>query len=198
MKRGAHVENRVVLVRPSSAPVQKLLNQRFVCTGKNTQGDPNAGTSFQHAPNDPAGPCLRGNGEHNVQMLFLTPQGEIFGSLSGYLSPEDLQVELEFALDTFEKLEQTKDQARAKELIVLEHARQLQRLGFSEEQIKAPLNRAIPFAGNFDFSQGVNGMFDHFTKGRVLADHRYAMEHPLQPLKEFRSEDMVGAATRST
>jgi hypothetical protein len=77
--------------------VQKALAARFVCAWQDTSGDPEAGASFAHDPKEPATDLLRGNGEHNLQVLFLTPKGEIFHAVAGYASPKDFLDEIAFA-----------------------------------------------------------------------------------------------------
>ncbi len=85
----------------SDPHVRKLLNKRFVCAWINTQGDSNAGASFAHGPKEPAGGCLRGNGEHNIQLIVMTPKGKIFHVISGFISPKELREQLSFALKNF-------------------------------------------------------------------------------------------------
>jgi len=85
----------------SQPQVNQTLSNDFVCFTTSTEGDPSAGQSIRHRPKDPAGPCVRGNGQQNVQTLFLTPEGEIFHAASGYLAPEDMLAELEYARELF-------------------------------------------------------------------------------------------------
>jgi len=85
----------------SDRNLQNMLNQNFVNTFNNTEGDPTAGQSIQHRPSDPAGSCIRGNGKQNVQTIFMTPAGEIFHVATGFLSSEDLFKEAQFSLDLF-------------------------------------------------------------------------------------------------
>ncbi|HEV3024395.1 MAG TPA: hypothetical protein VGX76_18090, partial [Pirellulales bacterium] len=117
----------------SSPAVQKTIKSRFICTRVNTTGEPTAGASFSHAPSDPPGPCLRGSGRQNIQLLFLTPQGELFHALTGYVGPDDLAAELTFALETYEALQSQHDD---REQIVRDaHTERLQSLGYNEAQI---------------------------------------------------------------
>ena len=90
----------------SDPHVRRLLNRRFVCAWTNTQGDPNAGASFAHGPKEPAGGCLRGNGEHNIQLIVMTPKGRIFHVISGFISPRELRKQLAFALRNYGKDEE--------------------------------------------------------------------------------------------
>lgn len=74
------------------------MQERFVCVRRNLEGDPSAGESIAHEPGEEAGSCIRGNGEHNVQLLLLSPEGKLLSVLAGYTPPKDLLEELEFVL----------------------------------------------------------------------------------------------------
>src|SRR5262245_3271751 len=180
--------------------VKQLLNNSFVCAVMNTTGDPTAGESFSHAPKDPPGQCLRGNGEHNVQILVMTPTGELFHALSGYIGPDELEQELSFSLDTYASLR--RDPNNAKRIIGDQHERFLKQRGFTDDEIhRDGLNPLSGFA-NFDqlatrsvsptsgqFS--LDRMFEGFSRPRILSDHRFSMEHPMLPVSEFRPEMLV-------
>ncbi len=122
----------------SSAPVQRTLNEQFVCGLINTKGDPSAGMSMAHAPKDSPGPCSRGIGHQNVQCLFLTPKGEIFHAASGYIGPEDMEKELEFVLKTYESVKKSPSPAKAKELVSDVHLKRAKELGFTDAEIRQP------------------------------------------------------------
>lgn len=195
----------------SSAPIQQLLNDRFVCARVNIQGERTSGASFAHAPEDPPGPCLRGNGKQNIQVLFLTPKGEIFHVLTGYVEPEELQRELSFALDLFESL--TNDREESRRIVQDAHERYLRRLGFTDDDLRQP-SGGFPgaefgnlFAGGpqglADLIQGKQvpgiqnpeGLLASFSRQQVLSDHRFAIEHSLLPLRDFQPETLVGNGT---
>jgi hypothetical protein len=183
----------------SANGVRQLLNEEFVCLSLNTRGDPTAGESFSHAPTDPAGPCLRGNGQQNVQVLFMTPAGEIFGVLTGFVGPKDFQTELEFALATYRKLARQESDRRA--VVRDAHVEFLRQQGFSDAEIERPADdlRALlvntvprlPTGTDGDFS--LDGVIGGAAKNHVLADHRYAIQHPLLPMASFRPEALVGS-----
>ena len=120
----------------SQPQVQATLARDFVCFTTSTEGDPTAGQSIRHRPRDPAGPCLRGNGQQNVQTLFLTPDGEIFHAATGYRSPTDLLTELEFARDLLATLQQAPADQRA-EVVQRQHRQRLEQLGYSPAEIDA-------------------------------------------------------------
>ena len=153
----------------SDPQVQRLLNTRFVCAWENTEGQPAAGASFAHRPRDPAPSCVRGNGEHNVQVLFLTPRGEIFHVLAGYVSPKDLNEELRFALATFDALGKAAAESR-KSVVTKAH----------EGMVKQLEKRSFP------------GPLGDWERRRALADHRFAGQHPLLPVDSYRPEMLVG------
>jgi hypothetical protein len=190
----------------SSPDVQKILSDQFICARINTTGEPTAGASFSHAPSDPPGPCLRGNGQQNIQLIFLTPQGELFHTLTGYIGPEDLADELKFALATYEALQ---GQPRDRKQVVRDaHGKYLQKLGYAEAEINRPADDPLGGmpAGNMlggnilggmvpAFAQGSfapGKMFEGFLRGQVLSDHRFAMRYPLLPWKRFKPEMLVG------
>jgi hypothetical protein len=153
----------------SQPAVQKVLNQQFICAWTNIEGQPHAGMSFAHKPTDPPPSCVRGNGEHNIQYLFLTPEGELFHVLAGYLSPADLAEELRFATATFDALRKTRPDQRH-DVVVNE-----------QKKFLAAYER-----------KPATGFFAFFERGRVVADHRFTVEHPLLPASEFRPEMLVG------
>ncbi|HEV3006707.1 MAG TPA: hypothetical protein VGX78_19710 [Pirellulales bacterium] len=183
----------------SSPAIQKTLKSRFICARVNTTGEPTAGASFSHAPSDPPGPCLRGNGRQNIQLLFLTPGGELFHALTGYVGPEDLAEELTFALETYEALQSQHDD---REQIVRDaHTERLQSLGYNEAQIHqtgddpiggmlAGMAGIAPALARGEFAPGE--MLDGLARGQVLSDYRFAIRHPLLPWKRFKPAMLVG------
>jgi hypothetical protein len=194
----------------SSPGVQKILNRDFEAAYLNIEADPNSGVSFAHDPKDPPGQCIRGNGEHNVQMLLLTPAGEIFSTLSGYIEPEGLEDELQFALDTFAELGKHKESLDREVCVETSHVKYLEKLGFRENEIQAedlspffpglaglPAN-GIPFGaenlpGGLQMNNIPDKLFREFKRARILTDHRFAMRNPLLPVEEFKSERLVGS-----
>jgi hypothetical protein len=149
--------------------VQRLLNGRFACSWENTAGDASCGASFAHSPKDPPPSCLRGNGEHNIQTLFATREGELVHVVAGYVSGEELRREAEFALEILAKLEKAHGHGRTS----IVRAAHEERLAAIEKEES-------------------DGEFAGFAKSRRLQDHRYAAEHALMPLTEFRAEELVG------
>lgn len=181
----------------SDSSVQKVLNNDFVCLRLNTRGDPTAGESFSHAPDDAAGPCFRGNGRQNVQILFLTPSGVIFHVLTGFVGPEDLQSELKFALAIYRKLAVEADDRRV--IVRDAHVEFLKTAGFSDAEIERPASDFGALLANVASNVPAGnpgGSFDRMIEGaarnQVLADHRFAIEHPLLPLAKFKPETLVG------
>jgi hypothetical protein len=189
----------------SQPQVQQTLSRDFVCFTTSTEGDASAGQSIRHRPQDPAGPCIRGNGQQNVQTLFLTPDGEIFHAASGYLSPADLMSELEYARDLFLRLKDVPPDRRA-DLVQASHRQRLEELEFSTDEInsRGPGSRIginlpslLPNAGNFDaVIRGVAPAgsanrpptvdpFAAFARTQILSDHAFCIDHPLQTVRAF-------------
>ena len=153
----------------SQKDVVKRLERDYVVAWTNTEGEAAAGGSFAHEPSDPEPSCSRGNGEHNIQLLFLTPQGEIFHTLSGYLSAKELTAELDFGRKLFQAMVKA---APGERLSVLrkEHRAYLAQL--EKRTFEGPLA--------------------DWARRRTLSDHRFALHHALLPKDEFRTEMMVG------
>lgn len=156
----------------SDKSVRKLLQREFVLTWLDLEGDEAAGSSFAHPPSDPAPSCIRGNGEHNVQLLVVTPAGEIVHALAGFISPTELLEELEFALEVFEGLDTT-DEDTIRETLVAPHMDFAERLADREWE----------------------GLLGDWEQRRAIADHRWVARHPLARASEFETEHLVGNAT---
>jgi hypothetical protein len=77
--------------------VRKALKKDFVCSWFDATGDPEMGRSFAHDPKEKGRKLERGSGEHNLQVLFLTPKGEIFHAVAGYSTPKDFLAEIALA-----------------------------------------------------------------------------------------------------
>lgn len=166
----------------SDPDVRNLLNQNFVNTYSDTTGDPTAGQSIWHAPDDPAGACIRGNGRQNVQTLFLTPEGEIIHAVTGYVSAEDLAGEIEFAQSLFDEIQEASDSPEA--VVRRAHERRMTEWGFDEDEIAngRGLGAVLPILGGGD--DLLKGMIER----QVLADHRFSIEHPLMGYREFEKD----------
>lgn len=67
----------------------------YALAWKNIKDEKCAGRSFRHDPDEGATNLMRGIGNHNVQLLFLNPKGELLHALAGYWSAKDLAHELE-------------------------------------------------------------------------------------------------------
>jgi hypothetical protein len=157
--------------------VKKLLQKEFVCAWVNLEGEAIAGSSFAHEPGTPAGQCVRGNGEHNIQLLTMTPEGKVFHVLAGYVAPRELVEELRLALSIFGSLD---DEVRTspEDRVVAAHK------DFLAEHDK----RAS------DAPEGLETLLD-MQHSRVRQDHRFCMRRPLMDVADFRPEMLVGNAT---
>jgi hypothetical protein len=185
----------------SNAKVNRLLNDKFVCANVNIQGDPNSGESFSHLPRDPVGPCLRGNGEHNVQMITMSPAGEIFHVLSGYIGPEELLAELQFAEASWHELAKIEDADARKKVLVASHekfVREAETRRYDADDAPVPGAAAglrdIQKQLRLPFGEELQNLTAGFTGQRGALDHAFAIKHPLLPYKEYRSEELVGNA----
>ena len=182
----------------SNRKVQDLLNNNFVNTFSNTTGDPTAGKSINHAPDDQAGNCVRGNGKQNVQTLFLTPEGDILHAVTGVLSSPDIASEILFAGELFKQIEESDD---ANEMVVSQHRLRLSDEGFTEEQIDDQSPMALmrmmssqmgPSMASGSRSRNMrNGRPDPlaaFSKMQFLTDNKFSIQHPLLNIEEFESD----------
>ena len=150
--------------------VKRFLSQQFRLAWTNIEGDPSAGSSYAHKPQEPMVYCLRGNGEHNVQMLVCDPKGRLVHAFAGYLNPKALIEELSFAVKLLGKLRSTKELKNQKKLIAKTH---------KEAEAK-------------DKTRQYKGALATFIKNRLTADHKYCRRHPLMPASNFEASEMVG------
>jgi len=133
----------------------------FALAWTNIAGDKTCGESFRHEPGEAAGELLRGNGEHNMQVLLLTPRGEIAHILAGYCGPKDMLDELALAKRAV---------AMTSERLAALHAEKARELD--------------PGAPTADM-----GWCGRHWRHRA---HEYMSTHALQPVADYRAEDLVG------
>lgn len=157
----------------SSKDVISKLKRNFVCVWDNTEGESNAGGSFAHPPSDPAPQCIRGNGEHNVQTLFLTPDRKLLHTVAGFVSGPELVQELNFVENLWELVKRAQTESAKKYLITNAH------------------KQALREADKRTFT----GPLADWAKRRVRSDHAFAQRNPLLPAASYRSEDHVGKST---
>ncbi len=157
----------------SNRKVQRLLKDRFVCAWVNTEGQKSAGASFAHEPGEAAPSCVRGNGKQNVQMIFLTPQGEIFHVLAGYINADQLAEELEFARKTYEKVLSASNPEEQEATVVSAHKTMAKKL--QDKKFDGPLGK--------------------WERRRALKDHEFMTKHPLIHVDAFRPEMLVGSGS---
>lgn len=190
--------------------VRRVLNNEFVCCYADTTGDPTSGASFSHAPDDQPGPCGRGAGRQNVQVIFMTPASEIVHVATGFLEADDLLEEIAYARELFGIL--SKNGTSRKQTVVTSHESHLRDLGFQPNEITADDNRLTdmfldgPNPQDFGINMpnvkdlGVNvpgvgaNMFQDIGRQRVLKDHKFVMRNPLITRKEFEKnpQSLVG------
>jgi hypothetical protein len=180
----------------SNKSVRRLLNQEFVNTYTNTTGDPTAGKSICHSPDDLPGHCERGVGGQNVQTIFMTPEGKIFHAANGYLSPEDLLAEIKFAKGLFAQIKGA--EGGAERLVREAHRERLGELGFSKEEIADALSgdpfRRVDLIGNFE---GGN-IFAGKTKEAILTGNAFSIKHPMMDYQDFEADPTVLVGKGST
>lgn len=190
--------------------VQRALNNDFVCCYTDTTGDPTSGASFSHAPSEPPGPCGRGAGRQNVQVIFMTPSSEIFHVATGYLEPDDLIAEIEYANQLFTTLQ--RGGSHRKQSVVDSHRARLRKLGFKPDEIGAadnalsdallggpnPQDLGIKMPTAKDFGVNVPGpgasFFQNIGRQRILKDHKFVIRNPLITRKQFETnpQTLVG------
>ncbi len=161
----------------SQDSVKQLVNDRFVAAWVNIKDDPAAGSSVRHPAGDKAADMARGLGEHNTQLLVLTPDGKIVNALAGYVGPADLLEELKFSLTQLETLRKTPEAQRSR---VLAQAHKK----FADEVAKRSPSGM----------EKVIGQLKTVGPQRAAADHRFVAEHPLLPVQSFTTALMVGNA----
>ena len=193
----------------SNAQVQDVLNKEFVCCSTNTLGDRSAGASLAHAPTDPPGPCGRGAGRQNIQVVFLTPEGQVFHVVSGYLDSVALLDEITFAREIW--MEVNEAESEAKEVVENKHQQRLDSLGYTNREIRgvgtpnfelrlkglspADLGFEFPKLPGLELPGGTPLPFgEDLSRLRTLKDHHYAMHHPLIPYRQFdqKVSELVG------
>lgn len=164
----------------SNDEVRQVLNDQFICAWFNIKDDPAAGMSFSHPPGDQAMDLLRGLGEHNNQILMVTPNGKILNALAGYIGPSDLLEELHFGVNLLAKVNKASEGNRESEVTKAHKT-------FAEQfEVKKPANNG--FFGMPDFGAG----FMQTGSKRAASDHRWTAAHPLMPAKNFTTGGMVG------
>lgn len=82
----------------SSNRLLGILKSSFVCGFKNIKDEPYAGASGHHDPDTAAVHTTNGAGPHNVQIFLLNSDGIVLHCLPGYWAPDDLVLEMRFAL----------------------------------------------------------------------------------------------------
>ena len=193
----------------SNDQVQQQLQNRFVSTFSNTDGDPTAGKSIWHSPQDSPGHCIQGNGKQNVQTIFMTPNQEIFHVATGFLPPSVLAQEIDFASELFETLK-SRD-VDPQEIVRVTHQDRLRDLGFDEQRINSngsPLEmmggmgtfpemvgsnqRRQPFTGQAGFDP-----FAPFVRQQVLDDNRFSVRYPMMKWQTLQNDptNLVGNGT---
>ena len=183
----------------STPQIRNTIANHFVPLNSNIEGDPLAGESIGHAPNEPPGDCIRGNGRQNVQTIFMTPDEEIFHVATGFLSPQDMMTEMEFAKELFDSLN-TEDENRH-DLVRKAHQDVLTNLGSQNTQKFADEPMAEAMRGMMNFGQngqlpisGMGNPFQQLSNQLMTQDQRFMVKRPLIQRTDFETDpgDLVG------
>lgn len=183
----------------STPQIRNTIANHFVPLNSNIEGDPLAGESIGHAPNEPPGDCIRGNGRQNVQTIFMTPDEEIFHVATGFLSPQDMMTEMEFAKELFDSLN-TEDENRH-DLVRKAHQDVLTNLGSQNTQKFADEPMAEAMKGMMNFGQngqlpisGMGNPFQQLSNQLMTQDQRFMVKRPLIQRTDFERDpgDLVG------
>jgi hypothetical protein len=166
----------------SDRGVKKLLNDQFICTWVNIADDPAAGSSHPHPCTDAANELARGLGEHNLQLLILTPDGRLLSAMAGYIGPAALLEELQFGRSQWETLQKTPEAERRRSL----------------EKAHKEFARTLAERKGGD---GLVGQQEEFFgklkmvgNQRGVADHEFSARKALLPVEKFTTALMVGNA----
>ena len=183
----------------STPQIRNTIANHFVPLNSNIEGDPLAGESIGHAPNEPPGDCIRGNGRQNVQTIFMTPDEEIFHVATGFLSPQNMMTEMEFAKELFDSLN-TEDENRH-DLVRKAHQDVLTNLGSQNTQKFADEPMADALRGMMNFGQngqmpisGMGNPFQQLSNQLMTQDQRFMVKRPLIQRTDFERDpgDLVG------
>ena len=160
--------------------------------------------SFKHGPKESAGFCMRGNGEHNLQIVILDADGRMVHAMAGFIDPKAFLKELVFGRDLARRVDGLDDDV-GEPLVARAHRRRLRALD-GTEGTKGNRSRTSNGA-NDDDDHDDGSLFDRLRSGggaadllgsltdsRVKSDHRFCRKNPLMDWRDFRTEDMVGNA----
>ena len=175
----------------SDRNVRNSIHRNFVPFCSNIEGDPTAGESIGHAPSEPAGDCIRGNGRQNVQTIFMTPDQEIFHVATGFLSPKDMLQEMQFADQLFQSLNSENENRH--DLVRTSHQDVLSNLGSREID---PSQFAESMGEMFKSAQsgGMVNPFQQLTNQFITDDQRFMVKRPLIRRTDFERDpgELVG------
>ena len=182
----------------SPARVRNTLNENLVNTFTSTEGDPTAGESIRHRPNEPAGFCVRGNGQQNVQTIFMTPDGDIFHAATGFLSSDDLLAEADFALHLFQKMQQDGEDDDS-DWVVEAHRERMNNPSSRPKAMSNPMQAMLANSGNPNLEKMLNrggsgsrnnpnNLFQQFTNQQFDSDNQFSINHPLMNYRDLEQD----------
>ena len=167
----------------------------------NTKGDPSAGGSFAHSPYEQPGFVQRGIGKQNVQVIFMTPTGNIFHVATGFLPTEVLASEIKlrpnYIVSWQQSLVPNSSDAAAKQKLVSFQTDRLRDRGYSQRElaIDRPSQRGFGFGpGSLQQMVGQMSVSGGDDRQCLLRDTRYVLHNPLIHCSDFekRPGDLVG------
>lgn len=175
-----------------SAPeVQNVVSNHFVALTSNIEGDRLAGESIGHAPSELPGDCIRGNGRQNVQTIFMTPELEVMHVATGYISPAELLVEMQFVCELFERLKTEKGNRH--DLVRASHADNSFRTGLEKQASRLLVsNPSLDTESRLTDSRMTGGGGAPLSLAKQ--DDRYMQKRPLITMKQFEEKpgELVG------
>ena len=172
----------------SPAKIRNALNRDFVCHMINTEGDPSSGASQVHAPGYEPGRVGDGIAKQNVQLLFMTPKGEIFHTASGFQSAEKLEKELVFSKKLFADIRKSPE--TAEQIVRKKHqVRREQEAAGQRTMMRNPRSFQQAFDAHRAFSRLSRLKNDH--------DYEFSQEHPMLPIEQLQQNPrlLVGNGT---
>ncbi|MCB9833720.1 MAG: hypothetical protein H6807_14750 [Planctomycetes bacterium] len=157
----------------SKKDIQRRLDRDYRLAWLDLSGQKSAGASFAHAPDDPAGTCVRGAGDHNVQILFTTPDGELLDAVAGYLGPDELAAELDFVDALLEKTADIQSPKARRKMVEFAH----RKAAAGARQAKD------------------DDIFADLRRHRLVKDHEYCIRRALSDAGDFEPTEMVGQSS---
>ena len=148
-------------------------------------------------------------------LIFMTPEGEIFHVACGFLSPENMHEEASFALQLFEGLKKELKSDERSSLVAETHRRRLEELGLANQQVgvagmleamrngngfqgtgrtprngSSSRNHLMNGIGNRSFggNNAFGNVFEGFARDQFVRDNRFSMDYPLMTHQQLERD----------